>query len=291
MGHEHEHEYEQEKGVGMNQRWRSHVVTAGGRRVAVSARVVWCALVGICALAPPSARAQSTGELPAANPAATRLTPEGADTPAAILGYALGLRIGSRIAADFKGQEPPVDVAALARGLSDAVLGQRPRLSEQQIEQTLEAFDARMRTREQEFGKRMAEAAKVNLAKASEFSRANGQKPGIVTLPSGLQYEVLRAGDGPSPAPDDSVAAHYRGTHIDGREFDATDPKGEPVTFPLRGVVPGWQEALPLMKTGATWRIYVPPQLGYGEEGSPPVIEPNELLIFEIELVKIVPSK
>jgi FKBP-type peptidyl-prolyl cis-trans isomerase FklB len=243
-------------------------------------------LVGCCVAAAPLPAEQPAGELPAA-----RAPAGGLDTPATALGYALGLRIGSRIAADFKGQEPAVDAAALARGLSDAVLEARPRLSEQQIRQTLEAFDARMREREQEFGRRMREATKVNLAKAAEFAQANGRKQGVTTRPSGLQYEVIRAGAGGSPTLDDTVVAHYRGTHIDGREFDATDPQGEPASFPLRGVVPGWQEALPLMKTGAKWRIYVPPQLGYGEEGSPPVIEPNELLIFEIELVKILPAK
>jgi FKBP-type peptidyl-prolyl cis-trans isomerase FklB len=113
----------------------------------------------------------------------------------------------------------------------------------------------------------------------------------VKTLPSGLQYEVLKAGEGPRPTADDTVSTHYRGTHVDGSEFDATDPAGEPATFPLRGVVPGWQEALPLMGVGSKWRLYVPPELGYGEEGSPPVIEPNEVLIFEIELVKIVPAE
>ena len=243
-------------------------------------------LMGVCFMAEPLPAEQAPNDLPAARPPA-----EGLDTPAATLGYALGLRIGSRIAADFKEQDPAVDAAALARGLADAVMESRPRLGEQQIRQALEAFDARMRAREQEFGKRMREAATANLAKATEFTRANGRKQGVMTRPSGLQYEVIRAGAGETPTRDDTVVAHYRGTHLDGREFDATDPEGEPASFPLRGVVPGWQEALPLMKTGAKWRIYVPPQLGYGEEGSPPVIEPNELLIFEIELVKILPSK
>ena len=163
----------------------------------------------------------------------------------------------------------------------------RPRLDEQKIAAALEGFEARMREQEREFAKRMAEVAKVNKAKAAEFLKANAAKEGIVTLPSGLQYEVLKAGAGQSPKPDDTVATHYRGTHLDGKEFDATDPQGEPATFPIPGVVPGWQEALPLMKVGAKWRLYVPPELGYGEEGSPPVIEPNEVLIFEIELVKI----
>ena len=249
--------------------------------------LLWMGCAALSAASGAAAAEPLPGELPAAVPAAG----EALDTPAATLGYALGLRIGSRIAADFKDQEPAVDTAALARGLADAVLEARPRLSEQQVRQALEAFDNRMQERERAFGQRMREAAKVNLAKAVEFAAVNGRKPGVTTLPSGLQYEVLRAGTGGSPTLDDTVAAHYRGTHLDGREFDATDPKGDPAAFPLRGVVPGWQEALPLMKTGAKWRIYLPPQLGYGEEGSPPVIEPNELLIFEIELVNVLPSK
>lgn len=261
----------------------------GTRSLQLLAALAAVSTVGTAAAAEPQ-----PGELPAASSAAAAPAGEGlntpAETPAATLGYAIGLRIGSRIAADMKGQEPAVDTAALARGLTDAVLEARPRLSEQQIQQTLEAFDARMREREQAFSLRMREAAKVNMAKAAEFATVNGRKPGVTTRPSGLQYEVLRAGTGVSPTLNDTVAAHYRGTHLDGSEFDATDPKGEPAAFPLRGVVPGWQEALPLMKTGAKWRIYVPPQLGYGEEGSPPVIEPNELLIFEIELVNVLPS-
>ena len=251
---------------------------------------LWIAYGGALPMLVPGAAAEPTGDLPPA-PAAKATAAAGLDTPAATLGYAIGLRIGSRLAADLKEQEPPIDTTALARGLADAVLGAKPRLEEQQIRQTLEAFDTRMQEREREFGRKMAEVAQVNLAKATEFAKTNGSKEGVVTRPSGLQYEVIREGTGASPKPEDAVVAHYRGTHLSGSEFDATDPQGEPATFSLRGVVAGWQEALPLMKTGAKWRLYVPPQLGYGEEGSLPVIEPNELLIFEIELLKVRPSK
>ena len=213
------------------------------------------------------------------------------DTPEGQLGYALGLRIGSRIAADFRAQQAPLDAAALALGLADAAIGAKPRLDEKTIAAAIERFETRMREREREFAARMVEMAKTNKAKAVEFMKTNAAKQGVKTLPSGLQYEVLRAGEGPRPSADDTVSTHYRGTHVDGSEFDATDPAGEPATFPLRGVVPGWQEALPLMGVGSKWRLYVPPELGYGEEGSPPVIEPNEVLIFEIELLGIVPGK
>ncbi len=212
-------------------------------------------------------------------------------TPEAVLGYSLGLRIGSRIAADFQAEHPKIPAAALARGLTDAVRGVPPALADAEIRQTLEAFDALMEKRAAEFAEKMAAAAKANLAKAREFLRANAVKPGVVTRPSGLQYEVLQEGSGPQSTLDDVVSTHYRGTHLDGKEFDATDPQGEPATFPVRDVVPGWQEALPLMKVGAKWRLYVPPELGYGEAGSPPVIEPNEVLVFEIELVRIDPRR
>jgi FKBP-type peptidyl-prolyl cis-trans isomerase FklB len=229
--------------------------------------------------------AQPATEIIAAPAAATDAAK--LDTPEGRLGYALGLRIGGRIAADFKAQKAPLDPAALARGLADAVVGAPPRLDEKAITQALESFEARMREQERDFANRMAEVAKANKVKAAEFMKQNATKQGVTTLPSGLQYEVLKAGAGAQPKPDDTVSTHYRGTHVDGTEFDATDPKGEPATFPLRGVVPGWQEALPLMKVGSKWKLYVPPALGYGEEGSPPVIEPNEVLVFEIELVKI----
>jgi FKBP-type peptidyl-prolyl cis-trans isomerase FklB len=264
---------------------------AAGPGVACIRESLGRVLVGVAACCAGLPRCQpAAGQQPAPLPAAAKGQGGVTDTPAATLGYALGLRIGSRIAADFKGQEPPVDAAALARGIADSLLEARPQLDEQQIRRTLEAFDEQMRQREREFAQRMAEAGKANLAKATQFAQANSRKAGVKTRPSGLQYEVLREGAGPSPGPEDAVVAHYKGTHIDGSEFDGTDPQGEPATFPLRGVVPGWQEALPLMKTGAKWRIYVPPQLGYGAEGSPPVIEPNELLIFEIELVRVLPG-
>ena len=212
-------------------------------------------------------------------------------TPPDVLGYALGLRIGSRIAADFQAEHPDIPPAALARGLADAVRGAAPAVADTEIRAALEAFDAMMEKRGEAFAKKMAAAAAANLVKAREFLRTNAAKPGVITRPSGLQYEVLEEGTGPQPTADDVVSTHYRGTHLDGSEFDATDPQGDPATFPVRGVVPGWQEALPLMKVGAKWRLYVPPELGYGEAGSPPVIEPNEVLVFEIELVRIDPRR
>ncbi|MFM7135844.1 MAG: FKBP-type peptidyl-prolyl cis-trans isomerase, partial [Planctomycetota bacterium] len=225
-------------------------------------------------LAPPAAAAERT-------PLAT---------PAEELGYALGFRIGQRIIADHRAMGTPLDPAALARGLADAVRDAPPQLDEAGFRRVLSAFEEQMEEKDRELAARMAEAAKKNLAAGREFLAGNAKQPGVVALPSGLQYTVLEEGTGPKPTLDDMVEAHYRGTHIDGREFDGTEPGGEPAAFPLRGVVPGWQEALPLMKVGSKWRVWLPPELGYGDAGSPPAIEPNEVLVFEIELMRIRPK-
>ena len=224
---------------------------------------------------------------PAAEPLAA---PKAAASTAEELGYALGYRIGGRILADHKDLGVDFDPAAMAKGLTDAVMAVEPRLSEAQFQRALAGFEAAMQKRQEEFMARMAAAAQTNLAKGREFLAANAARKGVVTLPSGLQYEVLEEGRGPQPGPDDVVVAHYRGTRIDGSEFDGTEPEGEPASFPLRGVVPGWQEALQRMKAGAKWRVYLPPDLAYGEEGSPPAIEPNEVLIFEIQLIRSQPG-
>jgi FKBP-type peptidyl-prolyl cis-trans isomerase FkpA len=216
--------------------------------------------------------------------------PQGLESQAQQLGYALGYRIGQRIIADHKALGTPLDSAALARGLADAVREAAPQLDEAGFRRVLTAFEQQMEAREREIEARMAKAATANLAKGQAFLAENGKLAGVTTLPSGLQFQVLREGTGPKPGPNDAVVAHYRGTHIDGTEFDGTDPAGEPARFPLRGVVPGWQEALALMPVGSKWRVWLPPELAYGEAGSPPAIEPNEVLVFEIDLVEVQPA-
>lgn len=206
------------------------------------------------------------------------------------MGYAMGFRIGQQIRAEQQQIGSPVDEAALAAGLADAVSGRKPRLDEPQFRAAMAGLEAAMRQKQQEIAVRMQAAAKANLAKGTDYLKKKAAESGVKPLPSGLLYEVLKEGTGPQPTLDDIVVAHYAGTHIDGSPFDGTDPAGEPARFPLRGVVPAWQEALPLMKAGSKWRIHVPPGLGYGEEGSPPAIEPNEVLVFEIELVGSQPA-
>lgn len=245
--------------------------------------------VGIVVCSVAAAIAQPPAiEAVAPPPAAGDRKPLG--TPAEELGYAIGFRIGQRIIADHRAMGTPLDPAALARGLADAVRDAPPQLDEAGFRRVLTAFEQQMEAKDRDLAARMAEAGKKNLAAGRAFLAANAKQPGVVALPSGLQYTVLKEGPGPKPTLDDVVEARYRGTHVDGSEFDGTEPGGEPASFPLRGVVPGWQEALPLMKVGSKWRIWLPPELGYGDAGSPPAIEPNEVLVFEIELVGIRPK-
>lgn len=274
---------------------RMGVGRSGGRRIAGQGRgAVAAVAVTLAALFSSPHAAAQPGAPAAKRPAAQPLAPPGEaplDTPEGTLGYALGLRIGSQIAADFRAQKAPFDFSALAQGLSDAVRGTPPRLPDEQLTAALQAFEARMQQERESFRQQMVEKGKANRAKAAQFLAANKGKKGIVTLPSGLQYEVLQAGDGPKPKPTDVVSTHYRGTHLDGKQFDASDPAQGPLRFPVQQVIPGWQEALALMPVGSKWRLWVPPDLGYGDEGSPPVIEPGEVLVFEMELLGIEAAK
>lgn len=119
------------------------------------------------------------------------------------------------------------------------------------------------------------------------FLKANSKKPGVVTLPDGLQYKVITKGTGPKPTRDDMVTVNYEGTLIDGKEFDSSYKRGEPATFPVMGVIPGWVEALQMMNKGSVWMLYIPASLAYGEQGAPPAIGPNETLIFKVELLDV----
>jgi FKBP-type peptidyl-prolyl cis-trans isomerase FklB len=119
------------------------------------------------------------------------------------------------------------------------------------------------------------------------FLAANQKKPGVVTLPDGLQYKVITEGSGSKPTINDVVTVHYVGTLIDGTEFDSSYKRGQPATFPVAGVIAGWTEALQLMKAGSTWELYIPANLAYGERGAPPVIGPNETLIFKVQLIDV----
>lgn len=194
--------------------------------------------------------------------------------------YGIGLNIGK----DFKEQEIDVDVNLLARGIKDSLAGSEAALTEEQMKEAFEAFQKEIAAKQEAKSKALAEK---NLKDGEAYMAENGKKEGVVTLPSGLQYKVIEEGSGKSPRASDTVTVNYRGALIDGKEFDSSIKRGEPATFPVGGVIPGWTEALQLMKEGAKWQIVIPPGLAYGERGAMPVIGPNSTLVFDVELIKV----
>lgn len=194
------------------------------------------------------------------------------------LGYAIGYEFGSETS------QFDVDVEAVVAAIRDASAGRDPQVSPQDMQQVLNAFNQRVRERRMEEFQRLAEE---NKARADEFLADNESKNGIVTLPSGVQYRVIEEGEGSRPGPSDTVTVHYRGSKIDGREFDSSFRTGQPLVFQVDSVLEGWQEILPLMREGAYWQVFLPPEMAFGVRGDPPQIGPNEALKFEIELVQI----
>ncbi|MDP2227815.1 MAG: FKBP-type peptidyl-prolyl cis-trans isomerase [Moraxellaceae bacterium] len=176
-----------------------------------------------------------------------------------------------------------LNVEAYVVGFRDAFANKEPRLTEEQMRTTLDAFKQRL------MGEAMERAAKIanaNKAAAAAYLAQNAKKSGVVTTPSGLQYEVIVPGTGTKPKPSDKIRAHYHGTMIDGTVFDSSVQRGEPAEFLLDQVIPGWTEGLQLMGAGAKYRLTLPPELAYGEAGAGP-IEPNTVLIFEVELLSV----
>ena len=192
--------------------------------------------------------------------------------------YAIGLDI----ATSLKRQELELDAKALTTGISDGLAG-KPALTEDQQKAVLTDLEKSLRAKAEEKQKATAEK---NLKAGEAFLAANAKKDGVKTTASGLQYKVIKTGTGASPKKTDTVKVHYHGTLIDGMVFDSSVQRGEPVTFPVNGVIPGWTEALQLMKVGDKWQLFIPAKLAYGEDGSGP-IGPNSMLIFEVELLGI----
>jgi len=216
----------------------------------------------------------------AKTPPATAPLPDVLKDPKAEISYAIGLNIGAGLRRDAI----TVDPAMVAEGVKDATSGARPLMSEDQMRAVLIKLQADVRAAREE---KAAHAAETNKTEGVAFLKANGAKPGVTTLPTGLQYEVLAAGTGKKPAADDVVLCNYRGTLLDGTEFDSSYKRGAPDTFPVSGVIKGWTEALQKMPVGSKWRIYVPSDLAYGEKGAGADIGPNAVLIFDIELLSI----
>ena len=197
--------------------------------------------------------------------------------------YSIGLDIGTTL----KKQNIDVNTDTLFSGLKDALTGAKPKMTEEEMKETMMNFSKDLREKQQ---KAMEEATQKNAAEGEKFLAENKKKPGVKTLPSGLQYKVLKEGSGPSPKETDTVVTNYRGTLINGTEFDSSYKRNEPVTFPVNGVIKGWTEALQMMKKGSKYELFVPANLAYGARGAGQDIGPNETLIFEVELLDIKPA-
>ena len=191
--------------------------------------------------------------------------------------YSIGLNIGRNLGSDLKRQSIDIDPNILAKGIQDALSGANPLLSNEEIQETMVAFQKEMMEKQKQRGE--------------AFLSENKKKEGVKALPSGLQYKVIKVGTGKKPKLNDNVTVQYRGTLVDGTEFDSSYRRGQPAIFPVSGVIPGWTEALPLMGEGTKWQLFVPPNLGYGERGAGGLIGPNATLIFEIELISVQENK
>lgn len=198
--------------------------------------------------------------------------------------------IGVEMARTLKTQGIEVETDLFVRGLRDALSGGKLLLSDDDLRKASSMFHAELRQKQNETREKLAQAGRVeaeeNKKKGEAFLAENRTKEGVVTLPSGLQYKILKAGDGRKPTDADTVEVIYRGTLIDGTQFDSSQA-GQPSTFQLTGVIPGWKEALKLMAVGSRWQLFIPPLLGYGARRAGPVIGPNATLIFEVELVGV----
>ncbi|MEE4241259.1 MAG: FKBP-type peptidyl-prolyl cis-trans isomerase [Desulfopila sp.] len=196
------------------------------------------------------------------------------------LGYSMGLDVGNY----FKGIGEEINFAALLQGLEDAFEGNESRLSAEEIAAVQKQFGEKMQAKQQQQLDQMKED---NLKLGAEFLEENKKKEGVVTTESGLQYKLLEKGDGPKPKATDKVKVDYVGTLVDGTEFDSSIKRGEPAIFGVDQVIPGWSEALQLMEVGSKYQLVIPSELAYGEKGAPPVIEPNAVLVFEVDLLGI----
>jgi FKBP-type peptidyl-prolyl cis-trans isomerase FklB len=240
-------------------------------------RFVIVAFVG--SLLPGAVMAQEELKTPPVAPAARKS--EGAPrTEPQRRGYVIGLDTGRRLRAQGLND---VDLASLVQGIKDALAGSKPALTDEEMQNTIEGIQKVVEEHRADLARQVG---KKNKEEGDRFLAANARKEGVKTTKSGLQYKVIKEGTGPTPKATDLVKTHYHGTFIGGEVFDSSVRRGEPAVFPVNRVIPGWTEALQLMKVGSKWQLFVPSDLAYGEEGSGE-IPPNATLIFEVELLGI----
>lgn len=230
-----------------------------------------------------SSTSPAKAAMPAAKKPATAAktaAPVALNTQKEKFSYALGMKMG----ANLRKQAVPVSATIFARGLRDGLAGGKTVLTDEEAQAAITAVQKEMQQKQQE---KMQVAGEANKKEGQDFLAANKGKAGVVTLPSGLQYKIEKEGTGPKPTASDSVVCNYRGTLIDGKEFDSSYKRGQPATFPVSGVIKGWTEALQLMSVGSKWQLFVPADLGYGDRGAGADIGPGATLIFEVELISI----
>jgi len=200
------------------------------------------------------------------------------------LSYSIGYLQGSNMAGFFKAQSIDVDTNTINDAFKAGLTGTKPALTEQEMHEIMAGFQKNMTAKQAE---RMKELSDKNKKAGEAFLAENKKKEGVVTRPGGLQYKVLKEGTGEIPKATDKVKVNYKGTLIDGKEFDSSYKLGKPAVFQVNKVIPGWTEALQLMKAGSKWQVFIPANLAYGDRGAGAMIGPNSTLIFEIELVSI----
>ncbi len=196
------------------------------------------------------------------------------------LSYSMGLDLGNYL----KSMGNELDLDTLKSGIEDGFTGAEPKMSQEELAAVQEEFAAKMKAKQEE---QLAAMMEKNKAAGQAFLDENKKKEGVKVTESGLQYEVITAAEGPKPKETDTVKVDYTGTLVDGTEFDSSVKRGEPAIFGVDQVIPGWGEALQLMEVGSKYRVVIPSDLAYGETGAPPVIEPNSVLVFEIDLLAI----
>ena len=199
------------------------------------------------------------------------------------ISYSVGYQVGG----DFKRQNLTLQPALLLKGIQDALNGNELMMNKSEMQNVLVDLKKKIDASQQEEKKK---AAEKNLAEGKTFLLKNQKKRGVRTLESGLQYRILKKGSGASPKPTDMITLHYKGTLIDGKEFDSSYKRGEPATFRADSAIRGWVEALQMMNEGAKWKLFVPPDMAYGERGAG-LISPNSTLVFNLELISAQPSK
>jgi FKBP-type peptidyl-prolyl cis-trans isomerase FklB len=235
---------------------------------------------------PPAATAQKPASKAPATPAPSASASSPLTTDKDKRSYAIGMNVGQGLAKNLANQSVEVDPAIVAKGLADALAGGQTLLSSDEAKAVLTQLDNELRAKHDA---ERQQAGEANVKEGTQFLADNKTKDGVVTLPSGLQYKILTAGTGPKPTASDTVTCQYRGTFINGTEFDSSYKRGQPASFQVGGVIKGWTEALQLMPVGSKWQLVIPPDLAYGANGAGP-IGPNATLIFEVELLSIKPK-